>query len=147
MKRSYSTLSTGTGSYPSPTKPNLPDDLDRVPCYLRVGAQEGHLFEEGLSDKDAVERVAVVVGQGTGVQGVAEVDGQRRYGVPEELISNESLQLVGHFQPAESDLYGDLPPARSREEQLVATVADDLPRPIREPVVVGDPPQESVRVE
>src|SRR5215211_1033817 len=89
----------------------------------------------------------MMVRQNAGVQRVAEVDGQYLDGVAGELVGDESLEVPGDLQPAEPGLDGDLPPTCRGEEQLVATISDDLPCLLGEPGVVGDPPQESVRIE
>ena len=57
------------------------------------------------------------------------------------------MDRLGHLEPPDAGLDNDLPSAHRAHEDLVGTVADQRPRSRRQAAVVGDPPEERMRVE
>ncbi len=117
--------------------------LDVVAGEPAVDADQGTVLGTGLRDQHAVERICVMRGQLPCCEGVRHGDGQRV-----EAGGIDGLeQVAGHLEPAGSRFDGDLPCRGGRDKNLVARRGDGIASRAWQDGIVGQPPQQDVRVE
>ena len=98
-----------------------------------------------LRGEQPIEGIAVVEWQVRQDSERFEREGQEREPVDFDLRLKESIQRAGNRELPERSLDRDLPAARHAEERRLGR--NRRPRAFREPLVVGDPPQEHLCVD
>jgi hypothetical protein len=78
----------------------------------------------GLSDEDAIERVAVVPREAAGLEGVHVFDRDRHDAGDADALRHEDLRWLREAQATESVLDGDLQAAGRRKQELVVSALE-----------------------
>src|SRR5512135_870357 len=97
----------------------------------------------GLGDEQAVERIAVVIGQLMHGQGVRDGDRQRQ----EAIGDHRRFQIVWCVELARASLDGDLPSDSGADIDDVFAVSNRASCGVRQELRIVQPPEEDVGVE
>jgi hypothetical protein len=84
-----------------------------------VGAHQRQSFDGGLSDKQPVEGIFVVVRQRVSSQGTVEADRQNLEAIDQELARDEVLDLQVEPEPAKASIDRNLPTTDNTEIDFV----------------------------
>ena len=107
--------------------PPLPNQLNAISGDPLVTAQDRRALDLALGGQDAVERIAMVIGEAVDVERMGELDRQHAEAVERDLVGDEPCEVAGHPEPAEPRLDRQLPAGRGADIDLVAAVAGGLP--------------------
>ena len=128
-------------------KKSIPEPPEFVGVKDGVVAEDRQILGQGLSDKHTVERVLMRPGEQSGAGGMFGRDRERFKGFLEKDGVETESEVGGLRELADAGFSGNFPCRSSTDENSIGTRADELAGAWRERGIIGQPPEQRVRIQ
>jgi hypothetical protein len=124
----------------------LPKARDTIGVKRSIHTHDGHAFDQCLSNKEAVEGIAMVEWQDSYVRGVSNTDTEDLDAVERQLCRDQRLKRLSQAKLAQAGLNGYLPQAACAQENVVGSVFNQLASVMTQVRAIVEEPKERVCV-